>query len=480
MTIEHLLKNKAYIAGEWRDAVSGATFEVKNPSTSETIANVPDMGAAETDAAIDAAASAFEEWRQLTGKERSAILRRWLDLIMTEQEGLARLLTMEQGKPLAEARGEIAYGASFIEWFAEEAKRTYGETIPGHMRDKRLITIKQPVGVAAAITPWNFPSAMITRKAGAALAAGCSMIVKPAEQTPLSALALAALGEKAGLTPGVFSVITGDAATIGEAFTSSPVVRKLTFTGSTEIGRLLMRQSADTIKKVSLELGGNAPFVVLDDADLDKAADAAILCKFRNAGQTCVSANRIYVQAGVYDAFAEKLTARVARLSVGDGFADGVQIGPLIDDAAIEKVQAHLDDAAGKGAAVQFGGKRHDLGGRFFEPTVVTQATQEMRIASEETFGPLAPLIKFDTDDEAIALSNATEFGLAAYLFSNNISRAFRVAEAIETGMIGVNTGIISSEVAPFGGVKQSGLGREGGREGIEEFLETKYMCLEI
>lgn len=480
MTKKHLFKDKAYIAGEWRGSASGATFDVKNPSTGETIANVPDMGASETNAAIDAAVKAFSEWHQLTGKERSAILRRWFELIMAEQEALARLLTKEQGKPLSEARGEIAYGASFIEWFAEEAKRTYGETVPGHMRDKRLMTIKQPVGVTAAITPWNFPNAMITRKAGAALAAGCAVIVKPAEQTPLSALALAALGEKAGLTPGVFSVITGDAATIGKTLTSSPAIRKLTFTGSTEIGRVLMRQCADTIKKISLELGGNAPFVVLDDADLDKAADAAILCKFRNAGQTCVSANRIYVQSGIYDTFAEKLAARVSQLSVGDGFADGVQIGPLIDDTAIEKVQAHLDDAAGKGAAVQIGGKRHDLGGRFFEPTVITQATQDMRIAHEETFGPLAPLIKFDTDDEAIAHSNDTEFGLAAYLFSNSISRAFRVAEAIETGMIGVNTGIISTEVAPFGGVKQSGLGREGGREGIQEFLETKYMCLEV
>lgn len=480
MDLSHLICEQAYIGGAWRSAVSGETFDVLNPSTGEKIASVPNMGAGETAEAINAAVPAFEEWRNKTGKERSIILRRWYEAIMAEQEALARLLTLEQGKPLAEARGEIAYGASFIEWFAEEAKRTYGETIPGHMRDKRLMTIKQPVGIAAAITPWNFPNAMITRKAGAALAAGCAMIVKPAEQTPLSALALAALGEKAGLTPGVFSVITGDAAAIGGKLTSSSLVRKLTFTGSTEIGRLLMRQSADTVKKISLELGGNAPFVVLDDADIDKAAAAAILCKFRNAGQTCVCANRIYVQSGVYDAFVGKLTALASKLTVGDGLTDGVQVGPLIDNDAVEKVQSHLADALEKGAAVTTGGKLHAQGGQFFEPTVLTNATQSMRIASEETFGPLAPIIKFETDEQAIALANETEFGLAAYLFTNSLSRAFKTAEAIEAGMVGVNTGIISTEVAPFGGVKQSGLGREGGRQGIEDYLETKYLCLEV
>ncbi len=480
MDLMQVNNERAYIGGEWRAADDGATFDVSNPSTGEKIASVPNMGVAETRSAIESAAAAFTEWREKTGKERSVVLRRWYELIMAEQEALAQLLTREQGKPLAEARGEIAYGASFIEWFAEEAKRTYGETIPGHMRDNRLITIKQPVGVAAAITPWNFPNAMITRKAGAALAAGCAMIVKPAEQTPLSALALAALGEKAGLTPGVFSVITGDAAKIGGELTSSGLVRKLTFTGSTEIGRLLMRQSADTIKKISLELGGNAPFVVLDDADIDKAAAAAIMCKFRNAGQTCVSANRIYVQAGAYGPFVEKLTALTSELKVGDGLADGVQIGPLIDGAAVEKVQSHLDDALSNGAAVTIGGKSHSLGGQFFEPTVLANATQSMCIAREETFGPLAPVIKFETDDEVVGLANETEFGLAAYLFTNSLSRAFKTAEAIEVGMVGINTGIISTEVAPFGGVKQSGLGREGGRQGIEDYLETKYLCLEI
>lgn len=480
MDLAHLIKEKAYVGGAWRGADTGATFAVSNPSTGETIASVPDMSAAETQSAIESAADAFAAWREKTGKERGALLRQWHDAIMAAREPLAHLLTLEQGKPLAEARGEIAYGASFIEWFAEEAKRTYGETIPGHMRDKRLITIKQPIGVAAAITPWNFPNAMITRKAAAALAAGCVIVVKPAEQTPLSALALAALGEQAGLPPGVFSVITGDAATIAGELTSNSLVRKLTFTGSTEIGRLLMRQSADTVKKVSLELGGNAPFVVLDDADLDKAANAAILCKFRNAGQTCVCANRIYVQAGVYDAFVTKLTALTSKLKVGDGLMDGVQIGPLIDNDAVEKVQSHLADALKKGAVTTIGGSAHPQGERFFEPTVLANATQSMRIAHEETFGPLAPIIKFDSDEDAIALANETEFGLAAYLFTNNLSRAFKTAEAIEAGMVGVNTGVISTEVAPFGGVKQSGLGREGGRQGIDDFMETKYICLEI
>ena len=480
MSLAHVIKEQAFIGGEWRGADDGGVFDVLNPSTGEKIASVSNMGAVETAAAIDAAASAYEEWRGRTGKERSVILRRWFELVMDEQEALARLLTMEQGKPLAEARGEIAYGASFIEWFAEEAKRTYGETIPGHMRDKRLMTIKQPVGVAAAITPWNFPNAMITRKAGAALAAGCTMIVKPAEQTPLSALALAALGEQAGLPPGVFSVVTGDAAAIGGELTKNETVRKLSFTGSTEVGRLLMRQCSDTIKKLSLELGGNAPFIVLDDADIDKAAAAAILCKFRNAGQTCVCANRLYVQAGAYDAFVDKLTVLTADLKVGDGFSDGVQIGPLIDEAAIEKVQSHLDNALQHGAIITTGGKPIASGDLFFEPTVLAGATQSMRIAHEETFGPIAPVIQFDTDEEAVALANDSEFGLAAYLFTESLSRAFKTAEAIEAGMVGVNTGIISTEIAPFGGVKQSGLGREGGRQGIEDYLETKYLCLEV
>lgn len=480
MNLSHVIKEQAFIGGEWRNADDGGVFDIVNPSTGEKIASVPNMGAAETAFAIGAAASGFTEWREKTGKERSVILRRWFDLIMAEQEALAHLLTLEQGKPLAEARGEIAYGASFIEWFAEEAKRAYGETIPGHMRDKRLLTIKQPVGVTAAITPWNFPNAMITRKAGAALAAGCSMIVKPAEQTPLSALALAALGEKAGLAPGVFSVITGDAAAIGGELTGNATVRKLSFTGSTEIGRLLMRQSADTVKKLSLELGGNAPFIVLDDADIDKAAAAAILCKFRNAGQTCVCANRIYVQAGVYDAFIEKLTMLTAALTVGDGLAEAVQIGPLIDKTAVEKVRDHLEDALQKGAMITTGGKPGACGELFFEPTVLAGATQDMRIAHEETFGPIAPVIKFDRDEEAIAFANDSEFGLAAYLFTESLSRAFKTAEAIEAGMVGVNTGIISTEIAPFGGVKQSGLGREGGRQGIEDYLETKYLCLEV
>ena len=480
MSLAHVIKEQAFIGGEWRGADDGGVFDVLNPSTGEKIASVPNMGAVETAAAIDAAASAYEEWRGRTGKERSVILRRWFELVMDEQEALARLLTMEQGKPLAEARGEIAYGASFIEWFAEEAKRTYGETIPGHMRDKRLMTIKQPVGVAAAITPWNFPNAMITRKAGAALAAGCTMIVKPAEQTPLSALALAARGEQAGLPPGVFSVVTGDAAAIGGELTKNETVRKLSFTGSTEVGRLSMRQCSDTIKKLSLELGGNAPFIVLDDADIDKAAAAAILCKFRNAGQTCVCANRLYVQADAYDAFVDKLTALTADLKVGDGFSDGVQVGPLIDEAAIEKVLSHLDNALQHGAIITTGGKPTASGDLFFKPTVLAGATQSMRIAHEETFGPIAPVIQFDTDEEAVALANDSEFGLAAYLFTESLSRAFKTAEAIEAGMVGVNTGIISTEIAPFGGVKQSGLGREGGRQGIEDYLETKYLCLEV
>jgi succinate-semialdehyde dehydrogenase/glutarate-semialdehyde dehydrogenase len=476
----NLLREQGYIAGRWRDAFSGETIAVNNPANGDIIAHVPKMGAEETEKAIKYAAMALQSWRTLTGKARAAVLRRWYDLMMDEQEALAQLLSLEQGKPLAEARGEIAYGASFIEWFAEEAKRTYGETIPGHMPGARLMTIKQPVGVVAAITPWNFPNAMITRKAGAALAAGCTMIVKPAEQTPLSALALAYLGEEAGIPAGVFSVVTGDPVAIGGALTQSDIVRKLTFTGSTATGRLLMRQCADTVKKVSLELGGNAPFIVLDDADLDKAAAGAILCKFRNAGQTCVCANRLYVQSGVYDAFVEKFTALAANLTVGAAQSEGSDLGPLIDEAALAKVQTHLSDALAKGASVQTGGQAHKLGGLFFEPTVLRDASQDMQIAKEETFGPLAPVIRFETDAEVVAMANDTPFGLASYLFTNNINRAFTIAEGIESGMVGINTGLISTELAPFGGIKQSGLGREGGRQGIEEYLETKYLCLAI
>ncbi len=480
MPVRHLLKQKAFIGGRWCDAASGETLAVHNPANGQIIAHVPDMDAADTQEAINAAAKALPAWCALTGKARAVILRRWYELMMQEQEALAQLLTLEQGKPLAEARGEIAYGAGFIEWFAEEAKRTYGETLPGHLPDTRIITIKQPVGVVAAITPWNFPNAMITRKAGAALAAGCTIIVKPAESTPLSALALAALAEEAGVPAGVFSIITGDPVAIGGALTQSDLVRKLSFTGSTATGRLLMRQCADTVKKISLELGGNAPFIVLDDADLDKAAAGAIACKFRNAGQTCVCANRILVQSGVHDAFVEKFTALVCQLKVGDGQDEGSQIGPLINGAALAKVEAHLADALAGGATVHTGGAPHALGGLFFQPTVLSGATQKMQMAREETFGPLAPVIRFNTDDEVIAMANDTPFGLASYLFTRNINRAFRIAEAIEAGMVGLNTGMISTELAPFGGIKQSGLGREGGRQGIEEYLETKYLCMEL
>lgn len=475
-----LMRQEAFIGGAWRNADSSAIVEVTNPATGEVIGSVPDMGENEASFAIDAAHEAFAQWRQYTGKERSAILKKWHVLIMSNRDALARLLTREQGKPVPEASGEIAYGAAFIEWFAEEAKRTYGDTIPGHMRNLRLMTIKQPVGVAAAITPWNFPSAMITRKAGAALAAGCTFIVKPAEQTPFSALALADLAEQAGVPPGVFNVITGDAKTIGGVMTSSDKIRKLTFTGSTEVGRILMRQCADTVKKISLELGGNAPLVVMDDADVEKAAAAAIACKFRNAGQTCVSANRIYVQDGIYDDFVAAFSKRASALRVGDGFEDGVQVGPLIDSDALAKVHEHLTDATDKGASIKAGGGAHDLGGLFFNPTVLADADQTMQIAHEETFGPVAPVIHFDTDDDAITLANSTEYGLAAYLFTQHTGRMFRLSEQIEAGMIGINTGLFSTEVAPFGGVKQSGLGREGGHQGIEEFLETKYLCVDV
>jgi succinate-semialdehyde dehydrogenase/glutarate-semialdehyde dehydrogenase len=436
------------------------------------------MGRAETERAIAAAAIAQKQWRSVTAKERSATLKKWFSLIMQHQEDLARILTAEQGKPLSEARGEIAYGASFVEWFAEEAKRVYGEVIPSPLSDRRLLVLKQPIGVTAAITPWNFPTAMITRKAAPALAAGCAMIVKPAIQTPLSALALAVLAEEAGIPGGVFQVITGDARQIGAVMCESPVVAKLSFTGSTEVGRILMRQSADTIKKLSLELGGNAPFIVFDDADLDAAVEGAIASKYRNAGQTCVCANRLFVQDGVFEAFTQKLVARVAQLQVGDGFKEGVTQGPLIDEAALTKVESHVADALSKGARLVMGGKRHALGGTFYEPTVLADVSPDALAFREETFGPVAPLFRFKTDDEVIELANRTEFGLASYFFSRDIGRIWRVAEALEYGMVGVNSGLISNEVAPFGGVKQSGLGREGSHHGIDEYLEIKYVAM--
>ncbi len=468
----------AWLGGQWQGADSGARVAVRNPATGAALAEVPLMGRTETGRAIAAAAEAQKQWRALTAKERSARLKQWFALIMQHQEDLARILTAEQGKPLAEARGEIAYGASFIEWFAEEAKRVYGEVIPSPQGDRRLVVLKQPIGVAAAITPWNFPTAMITRKAGPALAAGCAMIVKPAEQTPLSALALAVLAEEAGIPGGVFQVITGDAPEIGAALCASPAVAKLSFTGSTEVGRILMRQSADTIKKLSLELGGNAPFIVFDDADLDAAVEGAIASKYRNAGQTCVCANRLFVQDGIFDAFARKLAERVGQLRVGDGFGEGVTQGPLIDAAALAKVESHVADAVAKGARLVAGGRRHALGGTFYEPTVLADVSPEAMVFREETFGPVAPLFRFRTDEEVIELANRTEYGLASYFYSRDIGRIWRVAEALEYGMVGVNTGIISNEVAPFGGVKQSGLGREGSHHGIDEYLEIKYVAM--
>ncbi len=480
MTISPLLREQCYIAGEWVNADSGATIAVTNPATGEVLGTVPKCGADETRRAIEAAEAAMPAWRAKTAKERAAILRKWFDLMMANQEELARILTMEQGKSLAEARGEIAYGASFIEWFAEEGKRLYGDVIPGHLADKRIVVLKQPIGVTAAITPWNFPNAMITRKAGPALAAGCPMVIKPAAQTPYSALALAVLAEQAGIPKGILSVVTGSASAIGGEMTSNPVVRKLSFTGSTEIGRLLMRQSADTIKKLSLELGGNAPFIVFDDADVDAAVAGAMASKYRNSGQTCVCTNRLYVQAGVYDEFVEKLAKAAAALKVGNGLEAGTEQGPLIDANAVAKVEEHVADALAKGARVLTGGSRHELGGTFFQPTVLAGVTQDMAVASEETFGPLAPVIRFETEEQAIAMANDTEFGLASYFYSQNLSRVWRVAEAIESGMVCVNSGILSTEVAPFGGVKQSGLGREGSKYGIDEYVELKYLCITI
>lgn len=473
-----LFRQQAFINGEWRDALSSDVITVTNPANGEVLGSVPKMGAEETRDAIQAAHRALPAWRQLTAKERAAILRRWFDLMMANQDDLARLMTLEQGKPLAEAKGEIGYAASFIEWFAEEGKRIYGDTIPGHQADKRLIVIKQPIGVTAAITPWNFPAAMITRKAGPALAAGCTMVLKPASQTPFSALALAELARRAGIPDGVFNVVTGSASAVGNELTGNPLVRKLSFTGSTEIGRQLMAQCAQDIKKVSLELGGNAPFIVFDDANLDKAVEGAMASKFRNAGQTCVCANRLYVQDGVYARFAEKLQQAVEQLHLGDGLQAGVTTGPLIDEKAIAKVQEHIADAVGKGARVITGGKVDALGGNFFQPTILVDVPDGAKVAKEETFGPLAPLFRFTDEADVIRQANDTEFGLAAYFYARDLSRVFRVGEALEYGIVGINTGLISNEVAPFGGVKASGLGREGSKYGIEDYLEIKYMCI--
>jgi succinate-semialdehyde dehydrogenase/glutarate-semialdehyde dehydrogenase len=479
-TLSPLLREQCYIGGAWIGADDGRTIDVTNPATGERLGTVPLCGAAETRRAIEAAEAAFPAWRARTAKDRAAVLRKWYDLIMANQEELARILTLEQGKSLVEARGEIAYGASFIEWYAEEGKRLYGDVIPGHMTDKRIVVLKQPIGVTAAITPWNFPNAMITRKAGPALAAGCPMVIKPAAQTPYSALALAVLAEQAGIPKGVLSVVTGSASAIGGEMTGNPTVRKLSFTGSTEIGKLLMRQSADTIKKLSLELGGNAPFIVFDDADVDAAVAGAMASKYRNSGQTCVCTNRLYVQAGVYDEFVAKLSGAASALKVGNGLEAGTEQGPLIDANAVAKVEEHVADALAKGATLLAGGKPHALGGTFFEPTVLANVTQDMLVAREETFGPLAPVVRFETEEQAIAMANDTEFGLASYFYSTNLSRVWRVAEAIESGMVCINSGILSTEVAPFGGVKQSGLGREGSRYGIDEYVEMKYLCITI
>lgn len=473
-----LLRQQCYIDGNWQSAESGSTIRVTNPATGDTLGTIPKMGTIETRRAIAAAREALPAWRGKTAKERADALRSWFELIMKHQEDLAMIMTAEQGKPLAEARSEISYAASFIEWFAEEAKRLYGDIIPSYAQDKRIVVIKEPIGVCAAITPWNFPAAMITRKAGPALAAGCTMVLKPATATPFSALALAELGSRAGIPRGVFSVITGSSGAIGTEMTSNPTVRKLTFTGSTEVGKQLAEQCAGTMKKVSMELGGNAPFVVFNDADLDAAVEGAITSKYRNTGQTCVCTNRLLVQSGVYDEFAEKLAVAVARLRVGNGLRDDVQQGPLIDDASVQKVEEHIQDAVLKGARVILGGRRHELGGTFFQPTIICDVTPQMLVAREETFGPVAPIFKFETEDQAIAMANDTEFGLASYFYTRDIGRVWRVAEALEYGIVGINTGLISSEVAPFGGVKESGLGREGSKYGIEDFVEIKYLCM--
>jgi succinate-semialdehyde dehydrogenase/glutarate-semialdehyde dehydrogenase len=473
-----LFRQSCYIDGAWVGARSGATLNVDNPATGEIVGTVPRLGAAETREAIEAASRALPAWRKKTAKERATVLRKWYELMLEHQDDLARLMTTEQGKILAESRGEVLYAASFLEWFGEEAKRVYGDTIPGHQADKRIVVIKQPIGVVACITPWNFPLAMITRKAGPAIASGCTVVLKPASQTPFSALALAELAERAGVPKGVLNVVTGSAGEIGGELTANPIVRKLSFTGSTEIGKLLMAQCAGTVKKLSLELGGNAPFIVFDDADLDAAVEGAMASKYRNTGQTCVCANRLYVQDSVYDAFAAKLSVAVQQLKPGPGLETDTTQGPLIDDRAVAKVEEHIADALAKGARVVVGGHRHARGGRFFEPTVIADVKSSMLVAREETFGPVAPLFRFRTEDEAIALANDTEFGLAAYFYGRDIGRVWRVAEGLESGIVGVNTGIISTEVAPFGGVKESGLGREGSKYGIEEYLEIKYLCL--
>ncbi len=474
----NLFKELAYINGQWVNADSGATLEVNNPATGEIIATVPMMGAAETRRSIEAAEVAQKSWKRRPAKERSNIMRTWCTLIMANQEDLAQLITLEMGKPLAEARGEVAYGASYIEWYAEEAKRVYGSTIPAPSHDKRVIVMKQPIGVIASITPWNFPNAMITRKIAPALAVGCSVVMKPAEQTPLSALALCVLAEEAGIPAGLINCIMGDPVAIGGEMTSNDIIRKVTFTGSTGVGRLLMGQSAKSIKKMGLELGGNAPFIVFDDADIDAAVEGAMMSKYRNSGQTCVCANRLYIQASIYDKFADKLVEAVATLKVGNGFDEGVSQGPLIDEKAVAKVEKHLKDAQEKGAEILCGGKRHELGHTFFEPTVIKNVTKEMKVAREETFGPVAPLFKFETVDDVIAQANDTEFGLASYFYSKDTSKIFRVAEELEYGMVGVNTSILSNEAAPFGGIKQSGLGREGSVYGLDDYLELKYILL--
>jgi succinate-semialdehyde dehydrogenase / glutarate-semialdehyde dehydrogenase len=473
-----LLRELCFVDGAWVAADNGATLDVRNPATAHRLGSIPNLGAAEARRAIAAAAAALPAWKARTAKDRATVLRRWFDLIVEHQEDLATLMTAEQGKPLAESKVEILYAASFIEWFAEEAKRLYGDVIPGHQTDKRILVLRQPVGVVAAITPWNFPAAMITRKAGPALAAGCTFVCKPATQTPYSALALAELADRAGIPKGVFNMITGAAAAIGGEMTSNPTVRKLTFTGSTEVGKKLMAQCAGTMKKVSLELGGNAPFVVFDDADLDAAVQGALASKYRNTGQTCVCANRFLIQAGVYDEFAKRLKSAAAQLRVGDGLAGITDQGPLIDAKAVLKVEEHIADALAKGAKIALGGKRHTLGGSFFEPTILTDVTPKMLLAREETFGPVAPLFKFETEAEAVSMANDTEFGLAAYIYTRDLARSWRVSEALEYGIVGLNTGIISTEVAPFGGVKESGTGREGSKYGILDYTEIKYVCV--
>jgi succinate-semialdehyde dehydrogenase/glutarate-semialdehyde dehydrogenase len=477
-----LATDKALIAGKWQaSGETGATFDVSNPSTGEVIASLPDMTRADAARAIDAAYKAQKEWARKTGRERAAVLRKLYDLMVTNADDLAAILTMEMGKPLAEAKGEILYGASYVEWFGEEAKRVYGDTIPGHQQDKRIIVLKQPVGVVASITPWNFPNAMLARKFAPAVAAGCTMVSKPAAETPLSALSLAVLAERAGLPPGVFNVVTSrDSASIGKEFTENHKVRKLTFTGSTGVGKILMRQGAEQIMKLGLELGGNAPFIVFDDADLDAAVEGAMISKYRNNGQTCVCANRLYVQGSIYDAFAEKLAEKVSLMKIGDGFEPGVVAGPLITEKAVQKVEEHIADALEKGGSVAVGGKRDERGGLFFQPTILTGVTSAMKVAREETFGPVAPLFRFENEDDVVEMANDTEFGLASYFYARDLSRVFRVAEALEYGMVGINTGLISTEVAPFGGIKQSGQGREGSKYGIEDYLEVKYLCLQV